>query len=115
MADFFFSSLSKEYRARVHSGLAKHHGTPEGGERRVKRKPSGGWPSKRTSQIKFGDVEGSVVHELKARSRQAKLKCGHVPKYKDPLAGSKLKMLKNIRAQRVASQTKANETLERAK
>ena len=107
--------MSKEYRERVFSGLAKYHGTPEGVERRAKRKPSGGGLSKRTPKIKVGDAEGSAVNELKATSQQAKLKKEYVPKYKDPLASSKVEMLSSIRVQRVASQTKTNETFERAK
>lgn len=35
--------------------------------------------------------------------------------YKDPLANSKLEMIKNIRAQRVAAETKKTEAIERAR
>ncbi|KAJ8447543.1 hypothetical protein Cgig2_031156 [Carnegiea gigantea] len=84
-------------------------------ERRKFSEAIDGGHSKRTPRIKVGDAEGSAVNELEARSQQAKLKKEYVPKFKDPLASSKLEMLKSIRAQRVASQTKMNETLEQAK
>lgn len=104
-----------EYRERVLSGMAKYHGTPEGVERRAKRKTSVEGRSKRTPKIKAGDAEGSAVNELEARFQQDKFKKGYVPKYKDPLASSKAEMPRSIRVQRVASQTRTNEVFKRAK
>jgi len=97
--------------------LVRYYGTREGVERRMKRKPSGGGQSKGTTQIKVGDAEIFAVNELKARSQQLKLKKEYAPNYKNPLASSKLEMLKSIRKQRVARapHTKTNEALERAK
>lgn len=104
-----------EYRSRVCTGLARYHKIPEGAERKVRRKPSGGSQSPRTTKKKVSNAERSAAGETKVKNQQPKLKKRTAPKYKDPLANSKLEMLKNIRAQRVASETRKNEAIERAK
>lgn len=38
-----------------------------------------------------------------------------MPKYEDPLASSKLEMIKNIRARRAAAENEKNEAITRAK
>lgn len=104
-----------EYRSRVCTGLAKYHGTPEGAERKARRKPSGEARSTRTTKKKGSEARTSAAGEIKVRPQQPKLKRRNAPKYKDPLANHKLQMLKSIRAQRVTSETKKNEALQRAK
>ncbi|XP_010680818.2 uncharacterized protein LOC104895876 isoform X2 [Beta vulgaris subsp. vulgaris] len=100
-----------EYRSRVTSGLAKYHGIQEGAERKVRKKSQ----SPRTPKKKISTAEGSTASEIKGKTQQPKLKKRTTPKYKDPLANSKLEMLKNLRAQRLASEAMKNEALERAK
>ncbi|KAK9734370.1 hypothetical protein RND81_04G135300 [Saponaria officinalis] len=101
-----------EYRSRVCSGLAKYHGIPEGGERKARKKKQSGEDSSNTTNRKRSEKERSAENR---RSLQPKLKKRNVPKYKDPLAMTKLEMLKNIRAQRVASDPMKIQALERAK
>lgn len=62
--------------------------------------------SKRSSDTEKGNTR-SPIHKLRRRSK--------TPSYKDPLASSKLEMIKNIRAQRTATETKKNEAIERAR
>ncbi|XP_011031830.1 PREDICTED: uncharacterized protein LOC105130838 [Populus euphratica] len=102
-----------EYRERVYSGLSKYHGTLAGAARKPRRMPSGSSQSARrdSSKRRTSDTEKgytrSPVQQLRRRSR--------TPSYKDPLASSKLEMIKNIRAQRIATETKKNEAIERAR
>ncbi|KAI5602298.1 hypothetical protein BDE02_01G146700 [Populus trichocarpa] len=101
-----------EYRERVFSGISKYHGTPVGAERKPRRRPSGGSQSarqdstRRTNDTEKGDTR-SPTQQLRRRSK--------TPSYKDPLARSKLEMIKNIRAERTATETKKNEAVERAR
>lgn len=62
--------------------------------------------SKRSSDTEKGNTR-SPIQKLRRRSK--------TPSYKDPLASSKLEMIKNIRAQRTATETKKNEAIERAR
>ncbi|CAM8940761.1 unnamed protein product [Rhodiola kirilowii] len=106
-----------DYRNRVCSALAKFHGTPEG----IRRKPSritrdatqirSRTAAKKTSK----DARSLSDSELKILSARAKLKKSNAPKYKDPLASSKLEMIKNIRAQRAAADTKKTAAIDRAR
>nr|TKS15460.1 hypothetical protein D5086_0000034970 [Populus alba] len=102
-----------EYRERVYSGLSKYHGTLAGAARKPRRMPSGSSQSARraSSKRRTSDTEKgytrSPIQQLRRRSR--------TPSYKDPLASSKLEMIKNIRAQRIATETKTNEAIERAR
>ncbi|XP_021757670.1 uncharacterized protein LOC110722692 [Chenopodium quinoa] len=104
-----------EYRSRVTSGLAKYHNIPEGAERKVRRKSSDESQSPSTPKKKLSGAESSATAESKVKIQKPKLKKRAAPKFKDPLANSKLEMLKNIRAQRMASEAKKNEALEQAK
>ncbi|KNA04000.1 hypothetical protein SOVF_203790 [Spinacia oleracea] len=104
-----------EYRSRVTSALAKYHNIPEGAERKVRRKPSGRSQSPRTPKKKVNDGESSASSETKVHTQKPKSKKRTAPKYKDPLANSKLEMLKTIRAKRGVSEAKKNEALEQAK
>lgn len=101
-----------EYRERVFSGISKYHGTPVGAERKPRRRPSGGSQSarqdftRRTNDTEKGNTR-SPIQQLRRRTK--------TPPYKDPLARSKLEMIKNIRAERTATETKKNEAIERAR
>lgn len=53
--------------------------------------------------------------ENKSEILRISLKRNNTPLYKDPLASSKLEMLKNIRAQRAAAENKKIEAVARAK
>ncbi|XP_061951338.1 uncharacterized protein LOC133674297 isoform X2 [Populus nigra] len=100
-----------EYRERVFSGISKYHGTPVGA-RKPRQRPSGGSQSarqdstRRTNDTEKGGTR-SPIQQLRRRSK--------TPSYKDPLARSKLEMIKNIRAERTATETKKNEAIERAR
>lgn len=101
-----------EYRERVFSGISKYHGTPVGAERKPRQRPSGGSQSarqdftRRTNDTEKGNTR-SPIQQLRRRTK--------TPSYKDPLARSKLEMIKNIRAERTATETKKNEAIERAR
>ncbi|KAL5995053.1 hypothetical protein ACLOJK_025111 [Asimina triloba] len=105
-----------EYRERVRSGLAKYHGSIIRPERKPRRKPTGEMPSVRRGTKKQRATEQGVCaragRSLGGVVSQRKIK---TPSYKDPLAKSKLEMIKKIREQRVVMQAKKRETMERAK
>ncbi|XP_059638612.1 uncharacterized protein LOC132280871 isoform X2 [Cornus florida] len=102
------------YRDRVCTALAKYHGIPAvGAENRSRRKPSGDrQPRKKKKAV---DADNSPTNETKSQRPRSRLKRSNMPLYKDPLATSKLEMIKNIRAQRAAAETKKTEAIERAK
>ncbi|KAL8466449.1 hypothetical protein ACS0TY_035512 [Phlomoides rotata] len=104
-----------EYRNRVCSGLAKFHGIPEGVERKPRRKPAGDGQTQRSPRK--SDETDDLVAKRKARSQnqQIRSKRSGAPSYKDPLASSKLEMLKSIRAQRATVINKKSEAITRAK
>lgn len=97
------------YRDRVYSGLSKYHGTPIGADN-PRRRP------KRTSTSiakKKNNVKDNPVGNTRTSStQQTRKKRSNVPIYKDPLASSKLQMIKNIRADR---ENKKAEAMTRAK
>ncbi|KAF6157354.1 hypothetical protein GIB67_004292, partial [Kingdonia uniflora] len=103
-----------EYRERVCSALTKYHGTPFGGRKKAPRRiPSGDADSvKKRVKKKAQEAYNGSRNETKSKIR---LKKKRPPLYKDPSADSKLEMIKNIRAQRVAMETKKIEAMERAK
>ncbi|KAA8540197.1 hypothetical protein F0562_024240 [Nyssa sinensis] len=105
------------YRDRVCSALAKYHGTPVGAERKPRRKPSGDRQLRQRSPAKKKaiDAVNFAGNETKNQSQRPRLRRSNMPLYKDPLASSKLEMIKNIRAQRAAAETKKTEAIERAK
>uniref|UniRef100_A0A5B7ADN6 Nuclease associated modular domain-containing protein n=1 Tax=Davidia involucrata TaxID=16924 RepID=A0A5B7ADN6_DAVIN len=105
------------YRDRVYSALSKYHGTLVGAERKPRRKPSGErQPLKRIpAKKKPIDADSSAGNETKSQSQRSRLRRSNMALYKDPLASSKLEMIKNIKAQRVAAETKKTEAVERAK
>lgn len=104
------------YRERVCSALAKYHGIPEGAPRKPRRRPSGDTQSTRSPANKTtSHILDSAGSETKSQNQKTRLKKSNPPMYKDPLANSKLEMIKNIRAQRVAAETKKTEAIERAR
>ncbi|KAL2462399.1 hypothetical protein Fot_53636 [Forsythia ovata] len=106
-----------EYRSRVYSGMLKFHGIQDGFERKTKRKPSGDALTRKRSppKEKYNETDNLAKREPKSRIKGIRLKRNYNTSYKDPLASSKLKMLKNIRAQRAAAGNQKSETVERAK
>ncbi|KAL3632846.1 hypothetical protein CASFOL_025830 [Castilleja foliolosa] len=103
-----------EYRNRVCNALAKFHGIPEGFERKPRRKPSGdGQP--RTRSPKKDKTDDLAKRETKSQIQQIRPKRSKTPSYKDPLASTKLEMLKNIREQRAAAMDKKSVAVARAK
>nr|GMD37129.1 uncharacterized protein LOC109192550 [Ipomoea batatas] len=105
-----------DYRNRVCSSLAKFHGTRDGVERKPRRKPSSdGQTQNRRPPNKKVDIGGVTVHNHRPQTKQATIKKSYTPKYKDPLAHSKLEMLRNIRARRAVADNEKIEAVKRAK
>ncbi|KAI4330452.1 hypothetical protein MLD38_028742 [Melastoma candidum] len=104
-----------EYRDRVRSGLAKHHGTVDGGERKPRRSPSSITRPRRNSLPKKRDSAVGNVLKRDSADRKAKLRKSKGPLFKDPQARSKLDMIKSIRAQRAALGTNKMEAIERTR
>ncbi|XWS18756.1 hypothetical protein CRYUN_Cryun32bG0072200 [Craigia yunnanensis] len=105
-----------EFRERVCSGLAKYHGIPDGAERKPKRKPTAVTQSKQSpSKRKASDTNYSSTGETISTIEQLRLRRRNKPLYKDPLASSKLEMIKNIRAQRAVEESKKTEAVDRAR
>ncbi|PON78271.1 Nuclease associated modular domain [Trema orientale] len=104
------------YRDRVVSALAQYHGIPPGTERKPRRRPTDGSQSPRRSPAKkkVSEENNPSYSKVKTQTPRPKRKRG-APLYKDPLASSKLEMIKNIRAQRATAETKKIEAIERAR
>ncbi|XP_058226939.1 uncharacterized protein LOC131335546 isoform X2 [Rhododendron vialii] len=107
-----------EYRQRVHGALVKYHGSRVGVERKPKKQPSvdrqarpPGPPKKKAKETAIPIVK--VTKSPKNSSTKPVRR--NKPQYKDPLASSKLEMIKNIRAQRAAVETKKTEAIVQAK
>ncbi|KAJ0982291.1 hypothetical protein J5N97_010546 [Dioscorea zingiberensis] len=101
------------YRERVCAALSNYHGTTVG-ERTRRRKPRSESVKRessrtRTSKPKEIKDEVKIVKKISNRRRNAS------PSYKDPMASSKLEMIKNIKVQREAMEIKKREAIERAK
>lgn len=105
------------YRSRVCSSLSRHHGTPDGVERRPRRKPVSDVQTGKRSppKKKANELDNLVKPEPKSQVQRVRLRRKNTPMYKDPLASSKLEMLKNIRAQRAGIDLKKIEAVTRAK
>ena len=90
--------------------MAKYHGIPDGAERRRRRPSGNAEPRKKSSPTKITRVSETVrkVQVVKVRKRRT-------PVYKDPLASSKLEMIKSIRAKRVAEESKKMDAVQRAR
>ncbi|XP_056176463.1 uncharacterized protein LOC115683707 isoform X3 [Syzygium oleosum] len=112
-------TCTEEYRERVCSGLAKYHGTPVGVERKPRRKPAdagGTRPRKRSpSQKKSSDMDSTPRLDHQSQIQKLRLKRRKTPLFKDPLASSKLELIKSIRAHRAAQETNKTEAIARAR
>ncbi|KAL0441297.1 UNVERIFIED_CONTAM: hypothetical protein Sradi_0068600 [Sesamum radiatum] len=95
-----------EYRNRVCSALAKFHGIAERAERKPRRRPSADGQTQKRSPRKKDENKDPAERETKTQVQRVTSKRRRTPSYKDPLASTKLEMLKNIRAQRTAASTK---------
>ncbi|XP_010534989.1 PREDICTED: uncharacterized protein LOC104810398 [Tarenaya hassleriana] len=105
------------YRERVCSALLKYHGTPDGTEKR-RRKPSGNAePRKRSPSKKSAEktVRISSRSEQRSQNQLVKLRRRKTSVYKDPLASSKLEMIKSIRAKRAEEESRKIEAIRRAR
>ncbi|KAK4781168.1 hypothetical protein SAY87_017274 [Trapa incisa] len=105
-----------EYREKVTAGLSKYHGVPVGVERKLRRTASSstGSPRRSPSKRKAAD-EDNKRRDPPNRTQQIRLKRSKTPVFKDPLASSKLEMIKNIRAKRAAAETSITEAVEQAR
>ena len=113
---FFIFIIYQDYRDRVCSALAKYHGTPTGVIRRPRRKRSESTATITTSSKKEkSDVNSSLAGGFRIENQRLKLKKSKAPRFKDPLASSKLEMIKSIRAQRAMAETQKMEAIERAR
>ncbi|XP_038974761.1 uncharacterized protein LOC103697567 isoform X2 [Phoenix dactylifera] len=104
-----------EYRERVCTALAKYHATAIGAERKRRRRPTGKTPLKMDSVEKKLTQSKSIRSEAKSIQKTISKRKRTPTPYKDPMAGSKLEMIKRIRARRVAMETKKRKAVERAK
>ncbi|KAB2613153.1 abhydrolase domain-containing protein [Pyrus ussuriensis x Pyrus communis] len=104
------------YRSRVCSALAKYYDASYGPERKPTKKPSGSTESARRVPAKKKVSEKNSISsgEIKIQKQRLRLR-SNAPMYKDPLASSKMEMIKNIRAQRAAAETEKTEAVERAR
>ncbi|KAL7233315.1 hypothetical protein ACSBR1_017028 [Camellia fascicularis] len=104
------------YRDRVCTALNKYHGTPVGAERKPKRRPSSERQprTQNPTKKKANDTDNSTGNVTESQKRRTRLR-SNMPLFKDPLASSKLEMIKNIRAERAAAENKKTEAIERAK
>ncbi|XP_022720807.1 uncharacterized protein LOC111278446 [Durio zibethinus] len=80
------------------------------------RKPTPGTQSKQIpSKMKSSDINYSSTSETIIPIERLRLQRRNKPLYRDPMASSKLEMLKNIRAKRVGEESKKTEAVERAR
>ncbi|KAE9616011.1 hypothetical protein Lalb_Chr04g0261261 [Lupinus albus] len=105
-----------EYRGRVVSALVKYHGSEAGAEGRLRRRPSIRTQPIRKNPImkKDTNTRTSVKNGPNIVS-PILLRKSKFPAYKDPLVNSKLEMIKNIRAQRAASEIEHAQAVARAR
>ncbi|XP_047957991.1 uncharacterized protein LOC125203642 [Salvia hispanica] len=92
-----------DYRTRVYSGLAKYHGKPEGKEWKPKRKPAGDGQAQSRGRKDKDENDAAARRRTKNLNQPIRAKRRKAPSYKDPLASTKLEMLKNIRAKRAVA------------
>lgn len=94
--------------------MAKYHGIPADGVERRRRRPSSDAEPRKKSPIKKSTRDSSET-ERQSQVKVAKVRKRKTPVYKDPLASSKLEMIKSIRAKRVAEESKKMDAVERAR
>ncbi|CAL5383200.1 unnamed protein product [Camellia sinensis] len=109
-------SAENAYRDRVCTALYKYHGTPVGAQRKRKRRPSSERQprTQNPTKKKANGTDNSTGNVTESQKRRTRLR-SNMPLFKDPLASSKLEMIKNIRAERAAAENKKTEAIERAK
>ncbi|KAG9443898.1 hypothetical protein H6P81_015238 [Aristolochia fimbriata] len=98
-----------DYRSRVCSALSQYHGTPVGAVRKPRRKPS----TEPSTVRKSPAMKSAESHKRGVTDGKPKKK--KPPSYKDPLANSKLEMIKKIRAERITMETRTLEAMDRAR
>ncbi|KAK4772366.1 hypothetical protein SAY86_014141 [Trapa natans] len=104
------------YRERVCSGLSRYHGVTVDVERKPRRRPSSSTESSGQSPPKRKSSEHDTSRrDPKSQIQRIRLKRSNTPLLKDPLASSKLEMIKNIRAERATSETNRTAAIERAR
>lgn len=105
------------YRDRVYSGLSKYHGAPIMVGGKPRRKPNGDRQPRKTnpSNKTANDTVFSAADEAKFQNQRTRLRRCNIPLYKDPMASSKLEIIKNIRAQRASAENKRSEAITRAR
>lgn len=106
-----------EYRNRVHTALAKYHGTTIRVERKAVRKPTGETsPEKRVSIKKKPEQIAQMGSELKSfKQLTYRKRRNSAPSFKDPMSSAKLELLKKIKADRAEIEMKKREATSRAK
>ncbi|KAK8933632.1 hypothetical protein KSP39_PZI015371 [Platanthera zijinensis] len=106
-----------EYRNRVHTALAKYHGTTIRAERKAMRKSTGETSPEKSVSIKKKPEEiGQMNNELKSfKQLTHRKRRNSAPSFKDPMSSAKLELLKKIKADRAEIETKKREATSRAK
>ncbi|KAL6576919.1 hypothetical protein OROMI_011195 [Orobanche minor] len=106
-----------EYRDRVCSALSKYYDSSYGVERKpIKRSPSNAESPRRSpTNKKEKSFEEKMISRNEIKQQKLKSRRSKGPMYKDPLASSKMEMIKNIRAQRAATETKKIQAIARAR
>ncbi|XP_030466770.2 uncharacterized protein LOC115685789 [Syzygium oleosum] len=106
-----------EYRNKVYSGMVKHYGTPVRAQRKSRRRKIDTLESRKMdpAEKRPDDTEIAFRSDTRVDLQQSRLRRSKMPLYKDPLVSSKLGMIKNIRAEREAMDTKAIEAVEQAR
>jgi hypothetical protein len=103
------------YRERVYSGLSKYHCSTDGVPKPIRKISDADKENRKRSAAKKKSVASSVVETDLNIAQRPKLKKSKMPLYKDPLASSKLEMIKNIRASRTAAENEKSEAVHRAR
>lgn len=90
--------------------MAKYHGAADRGGR-ITRKPNPTRVKKKPIELEDAMFELTVMK----KSNNVKKKRTIVPKYKDPMASTKLDMIKKIKAQRTEMDVRKREAIDKAK
>ncbi|KAK4790424.1 hypothetical protein SAY86_017728 [Trapa natans] len=105
-----------DYREKVSAGLSKYHGAPARVEKKPKQTPSSSTGLPRSpSKRKAADEDHYKRRDPPSKTQRIRLKRSKIPVFKDPLASSKLEMIKNIRAKRAAAESSITEAVEQAR
>ncbi|KAF8029231.1 hypothetical protein BT93_E1790 [Corymbia citriodora subsp. variegata] len=106
-----------EYRNKVYSGMVKYYGAPVRAQRKPRRRKIDTLEPRKmdSAEKRPDDTENASTSDTRVRLQQLRSRRSKMPLYKDPLVSSKLEMIKNIRAERAAMDTKAIEAVERAR